>query len=137
MVALEGCKIKEKDLDKVDSKAVKDTIKKIAKALNFEREKPEIASVLKDTDTFGSNLDDLTKKIYKDVAKGFKKLVKNSYKSVNQVTKIAVGALITLPITCTALNWVYPRVMELFFPKLAGVKKAQTQAPAQKDGGDK
>lgn len=135
MVALDGCRIK--DLEGADENVVKETIKKIAKALNFEREKPEIASVLKDTDTFSSDIEKLTKKIYKDIAKGYKQLVKDSYKSVNQVTKIGVGALITLPITCTALNWVYPRFMELFFPKLAGVKKAQTQAPAQKDGGDK
>ncbi|MBQ3819601.1 hypothetical protein II810_04055, partial [bacterium] len=62
----------------------------------------------------------------------------NHYKSWNQFTKIGVGVLITLPITCTALNWVYPRFMELFFPKLAGVKKAQSpQQQEQKVGGGK
>ena len=31
---------------------------------------------------------------------------------------------ITVPVTCTALNWVYPRFMDKFFPELAGAKKA-------------
>ena len=96
---------------------------------------------MKNTDTFGNEIKDLTKKVFKDVAKRYKELVKNHYTSWNQFTKIGVGVFITLPITCTALNWVYPRFMEIFFPKLAGVKKAQqakqAQPEQQKVGGDK
>ena len=50
------------------------------------------------------------------------------------MTKIAVGVSVTLPITCTVLNWVYPRFMNIFFPNLAGVKK---EADAKKFGGVK
>ncbi len=130
IVQLEGCKIT--DLERADRNVVNKTIAKITEALKFDRNNPTIAPVLKDADIFGSNKD-LSRKVYEDVAKVYKNLVKESYRSINQVTKIMVGACITLPITCTALNWVYPRFMEIFFPKLAGVKKAQ----AQKDGGDK
>lgn len=131
IVQLHGCKID--DLEHADSNVVKKTVAKIVEALKFDRNKPTTAPVLKDADVFGSNSEKLTRKVYEDVAKVYKNLVKESYRSINQVTKILVGACITLPITCTALNWVYPRFMEIFFPGLAGVKKAQ----AQKDGGDK
>ena len=93
--------------------------------------------ILENTNTFDHNLEKLSNKIYKDVAKAYKKLVENNYKSWNQITKIGVGVFITLPITCTALNWVYPRFMEIFFPKLAGVKKAQTAEQAGQQGGNK
>ena len=83
------------------------------------------------TDTFDSNISRLTKKINKDTAKLYKKLIENNYKSINQVSKVLVGVLVTLPITCNLLNWIYPRFMEIFFPKLAGVKKENP------DGGKK
>ena len=65
----------------------------------------------------------ISEKIYKDMAKGYKAFIEKGYKGFSQVAKVLIGVFITLPITCTALNWVYPRFMELFFPKLAGVKK--------------
>ncbi len=113
------------------------TINKIIELCQFKEDGGIMESVLRDTDTFQPSKEGekLTKKVYKDIIKGYKKLIDNSYKSWNQFTKIGVGVFITLPITCTALNWVYPRFMEIFFPKLAGVKKAQ-QNP-QKAGGDK
>ena len=125
---------------KVDPKtatqeSIKEAIKKIAQQCSFKDVDGGIAkSVLCDTDTFGKSIDKLTAKIYKDVAKGYKKLVENSYKSTNQFTKIGVGVFITLPITCTALNWVYPRFMDLFFPELSGAKEKKQ---AQKIGGNK
>ena len=63
------------------------------------------------------------KKIYKDITKGYKNVIEKRYKGFNQISKIAIGLCITLPISCTALNWVYPRFMDLFFPKLSGKKK--------------
>ena len=39
-----------------------------------------------------------------------------------KIIKIAIGVLITLPITCNALNWIYPRFMEKFGPKWSGAK---------------
>ena len=87
-----------------------------------------MTSILHDTNTFDSDTEKLTQKIYKDITKLYKKFVENNYKAPNQIIKILIGVCITLPITCNALNWVYPRFMEAVFPGLAGVKK---------DGGDK
>ena len=38
---------------------------------------------------------------------------------------LAIGIFATIPITCNILNWVYPKVMKLVFPKLAGAKEKQ------------
>lgn len=116
-----------------DANTVKKAIERIAAQCNFENTDGIIKSVLRDTDTFDHNLSNITKKIYNDIAKGYKKLVESNYKSWNQFTKIGVGVFITLPITCTALNWVYPRFMDIFFPTLSGKK----QAAQNKAGGVK
>ena len=89
-----------------------------------------------DTDTFSHKLGDLTKKVYKNITNGYKELVGSNYKSWNQFTKIGVGVFITLPITCTALNWVYPRFMDIFFPSLSGAKDKKHQSE-EKIGGNK
>lgn len=118
--------------------AITEAIQKIAKQCSFtDGDEAIIKSVLRDTDTFDNNLERITQKVHKDIAKAYKKLVENNYKSWNQFTKIGVGVLITLPITCTALNWVYPRFMDIFFPKLSGAKKANANTKEEKVGGDK
>jgi len=117
-----------------DEKAIQKAIESIAKICDFHDKPDAEKEILKNTNTFGEDFGALKSKVYKDVTKRFKKLVSNNYTSWNQITKIGVGVFITLPITCTALNWVYPRFMEIFFPKLAGVKKPQGD---EKVGGDK
>lgn len=124
--------LKIKDPKAADANIIKSTIEKIAGVCDFSGLDADKQEILKNTETFGNKIEDLTKKVFKDVTKKYKQLVDNHYKSWNQFTKIGVGVLITLPITCTALNWIYPRFMEIFCPKLAGVKKGQ--AP---QGGDK
>lgn len=126
---------KIKDTASAQESTIKEAIENITHHLSFDSEDGIVKSVLKDTDTFSSNIAKLRSKIYKDVTKTYKNLVKNHYKSWNQVSKVIVGVFITLPITCTALNWIYPRFMELFFPKLAGVKK--DKAENERAGGDK
>ncbi len=125
---------KIKDTKSANSETIQNTIKKIADKCNFKNSDEAAKSIFNGTDTFDSNLEKVTKKIYKDITKGYKKLIDNNYKSWNQLTKIGVGVLITLPITCTALNWIYPRFMEKFFPRLAGKKET---AQTDKSGGDK
>lgn len=120
-----------------DEKAIERAIKKIKKACTFKKGDPILEPLLENTDTFGSKAEEISEKIYKDIAKAYKKLVDHNYKSWNQITKIGVGVFITLPITCTALNWVYPRFMELFFPKLAGVKKDKAPEQVNAQGGEK
>ena len=135
-IMLEAAKIKNPA--EASIAVIQETLDKVAEICRFEKDTGIVESVLKDTDVYSHNLDDLKKKISKDVAKSYKKLVEHHYKSLNQVTKILVGVFITLPITCTALNWVYPRFMEIFFPKLAGGKKNPSPQPQQnKVGGDK
>ena len=137
---LELCKIE--DPAKSNESTVGRAIDKVASIFKFKDEKSAARAVMSNTDMFGTDKAKLKAKIYKDITKCYKELVKNNYKSWNQVSKILVGVFITLPITCTALNWVYPRFMELFFPKLAGAKKKahsqqQNAQQAQKVGGDK
>ena len=134
IVELTGAKL---DTKTADQKAVKEAIEKIAQQCSFKDVEGSIQrSVLCDTDTFGKDLSEITKKVYKDITKGYKKLVENNYKSWNQFTKIGVGVFITLPITCTALNWVYPRFMDIFFPSLSGADEKKPEQ-AQKIGGNK
>ncbi len=134
IVELTGAKL---DTKTADQKAVKGAIEKIAQQCSFKDVDGSIQrSVLCDTDTFGKDLSKITKKVYKDITKGYKKLVENNYKSWNQFTKIGVGVFITLPITCTALNWVYPRFMDIFFPSLSGADEKKPEQ-AQKIGGNK
>lgn len=140
---LESCKIK--DVAKATEASIEAAIKKTIRCLTFEKGNRLEEAVLRHTDTFSNDPRVLKDKVYKDIVKRYKDLVKDSYKCWNQVSKIMVGVCITLPITCTALNWVYPRFMELFFPKLAGAKKkacnnkqqAQNGPQFQKAGGDK
>jgi hypothetical protein len=114
---------------------IKRTVEKLAETCRFDESDNLLKSILHDADTFNFDKEKLLQKINKDIAKAYKKLIENKYKGFNQITKVAVGACITLPITCTALNWVYPRFMELFFPKLAGVKT--DNAEKKPEGGDK
>lgn len=135
IIELTEAQIKEPKI--ADEKTIEKAIKKIKKACTFKKGDPILEPLLENTDTFDSKAEKISAKIYKDIAKAYKKLVDHNYKSWNQITKIGVGVFITLPITCTALNWVYPRFMELFFPKLAGVKKDKAPEQGKVQGGDK
>ena len=73
--------------------------------------------------------------IAEEVVTQIRENVEKNFKGFKQVTNILVGVFITLPLTCTALNWVYPRFMEVFFPNLANSKKSD--APEEKVGGNK
>ena len=118
---------KIKNLEGATPEVIEKAIKETAEICHFKDHEKLLKSILHDTKAFDTYKESLTKKIYKDVAKGYKKFVANSYKSHNQIWKIAIGVFITLPITCNVLNWVYPRFMELAFPRLAGSKAKQVQ----------
>lgn len=129
---------KFENVQAADECAIKKAVEKIAEICDFSKRTANEKEILKNTDTFGEEIGTLTSKIFKDVTKRYKKLVANNYTSWNQISKIGIGVFITLPITCTALNWVYPRFMEIFCPKLAGVKKAQqSKQESNKVGGGK
>lgn len=113
---------------KATEKTVTDAMKNLIENCKFDSSNALSRTILHDTETFSPDTAKLTKKIYKDIAKVYKKFLESNYKAPNQIIKIIIGVFITLPITCNALNWVYPRFMEIVFPRLAGVKK---------NGGDK
>ena len=104
---------------------IKETIEKITETCHFDKSNKLMNTILHDTDTFDFSKEKLSGKIHKDITKKYKDFVRNHYKGINQIIKIIIGVCITLPITCNVLNWVYPRVMDKFFPELAGSKKAQ------------
>ncbi len=123
---------KIKEPEKATDTIITDSIRKMARNCQFNEKDNLLKSILHDTDTFDFDSSKLWKKIHKDITKGYKKLIENKYKSFKQITQVIIGVCITLPITCNALNWVYPRFMEIVFPGLSGVKKSQN-----KTGGDK
>ena len=116
---------------------LKTKLGKIADICHYDRTDKELHNLFKDKGVFLANKTDLVKKVFDDVVrKGYREVVSNQYKIFSQITKASVASFIMLPITCTALNWVYPRFMEIVCPSLAGAKNKAPQVE-QKDGGDK
>ena len=124
--------IKIKDVKAATPESIGKVVREVAEGCCFDSKNPLQMSILHDTASFGTQKEKITSKIYKDISKGYKKFVEKSYKSHNQLWKIAIGVCITLPITCNVLNWVYPRFMKAVFPELAGSKAKQKQA--EKEG---
>ena len=60
-------------------------------------------------------------KLSKEVAAELQKVVKNNLKAHKQITGLIVSFLM-LPVSCSLLNWCYPRFMDIFFPKLSNKK---------------
>jgi hypothetical protein len=112
------------DEKKATTEQIKDAISKFIKDSSFSKEKGLYHSILHDTKAFDFNKERLTEKIYKDIAKTYKQFVAHKYKGLNQIIKVAIGVFFTLPVTCTTLNKVYPKFMDLFFPALSGKKTA-------------
>ena len=118
-------KAKIKNINTATQEEINNAVQQVVENCKFDKKsQPLLNSIMHDTVTFDSDKAKLTKKIHKDITKRYKKFVENTYKGRNQVIKVLVGVFITLPITCNALNWVYPRFMDKFFPELAGAKKA-------------
>ena len=121
---------KIKDIGKATKETIKEVVEKVSKICSYDKKNSLLHTIFHDTDTFNEQAEEVSKKMFKDIAKRYKKFMENSYKSFNQPLKVLIGVFISLPITCNLLNWVYPRFMDLFFPKLSGAKKA-------KEGGNK
>ena len=111
------------DISNADADIIKKAMRNAEIHCSFDGKNKLLTSMLEGTETFKIKGSDLIDKISKDISKAYKKLVENKYKSNNQITKVLIGVLITLPITCNVLNWVYPRFMKIFFPSLAGEKQ--------------
>ena len=130
---LEDCKINTSENISADD--IKKAMEKLTETCTIKENDKSFKRIFRNLDIMMENPKELVSKLYKDVAKKYRENLMDRYKGFNQVSKIVIGLLITLPITCTALNWVYPRFMEIFFPKLSGVKKADNNE--NKNGGVK
>ncbi len=122
------------DASTIKSKGIMQVLDDIVKKCHFDVNNQKLSDVLDGSGVFQSDKKGLVKKVSEDIIKQYKKFIEKNYKGINQITKVAIGVGITLPITCTALNWVYPRLMELCFPKLAGIKKDKPVVENQEGG---
>jgi len=132
LAGLEILKIKHPENATLD--VIKETMSNLISACQYDAKSAVERDIFENTDVFQSNMQDIGKKIKKDIIRTYKETMEHSYKGFAQIAKVIIGVCITLPITCTALNWVYPRFMDIFFPKLAGKKEDNAQV---KNGGDK
>lgn len=114
---------------------IKETIGKVANILKRDENNLKHTRIFHDTEVFHTDMRKVVKKVCEDITKGYKGVMGKRYRAIKEITTILIGLFITTPITCTSLNWVYPRFMDVFFPNLSGKNKAK---PAQaKVGGDK
>lgn len=120
------------DPSKATADSIKQTITNLIKTCQYDVSSSKERDIYENSRTFQPKLEDLGKKIRKDIAQRYKQILENRYKGYGQIIKVIIGVFITLPITCTALNWLYPRLMDIFFPSLGGAKKA---SDAKKNGG--
>lgn len=124
-----------KNPESATEETIKKTLDDIIQKCHYDYKNTKLHNVLDGSETFRSNLEELKTKVTEDAINGYKKLVENKFKGFSQISKVAIGVCITLPITCTALNWVYPRFMDIFFPNLSGSKK-EPAANEQKGGNE-
>ncbi len=113
------------DVVNADPNTIRKAMNEAQTHCSFDGNNKFLKSFLDGTGTFKVKGSNILEKISADVSKAYKNLIDNKYRSNNQITKILIGILITLPITCNALNWVYPRFMKIFFPNLAGESKPE------------
>lgn len=66
-----------------------------------------------------------TKEFTSNLMKKQVKILEEKFKSLNKVNGMVANLFVTA-VTCTILNWVYPRFMDKFFPKLSA-SKAQSE----------
>lgn len=118
-----------------NSESIKETIEKVTKNCHYDGKNAKLKRIFHDLTTFGENTKGIKEKIAKDIVKGYKGIMSKRYRFISEVITISMGLFLTVPVTCHALNWVYPRFMEIFLPNLAGVKK--DPVAANKNGGEK
>lgn len=133
---LESAKIN--DVAHADENAIKQTLGNIVEKCHYDGQDGRLRNLLEGSGTFLPDKNAIKAKVKKEAIEGYKALVEANYKGFNQLAKVAIGVFITLPITCTALNWVYPRFMDIFFPSLSGAKKEPPKAEVKtEEGGNK
>lgn len=109
---------KEKYISDLMNKSTADALKTVTEGLKKAK-----TSVLKDS----ANISDVSKNAVKNMIS----VVNKNFQSYKKYTGIAFNLPMTM-ITCTVLNWVYPRFIEKFIPSLI---KKPVEAPVE--GGNK
>ena len=133
---LESAKIN--DVAHADENTIKQTLGNIVEKCHYDGQDGRLRNLLEGSGTFLPDKNAIKAKVKKEAIEGYKALIEANYKGFNQLAKVAIGVFITLPITCTALNWVYPRFMDIFFPSLSGAKKEPPKAEVKtEEGGNK
>lgn len=118
--------------------SIKSTIEQLAENCRYDGNNSSLKKIFHEISTFGENAGKLKEKICKDVVKGYKGMIKGRYRFIKELAGISLGLFVTVPVTCHALNWVYPRFMDIFFPNLSGKKKPEAdKAETVKNGGEK
>lgn len=96
---------------------LKNMKKQVAKKQTVASIESELENLVKDNESHR-----LFKfKFSDEIAKLLQKQIKNNIKGHKQIVQMIVSFL-TLPISCTALNWCYPRFMDAVFPNLSNKK---------------
>jgi len=132
--ALEKLLIPEAQWETITPSELQARIEKIIDACHYDAKDKTSKQVFKDKGVFLSNKGELREFVYRNIIeKGYKEVVKHKNKVSSQVVKACIATFIMLPITCTALNWVYPRFMDIFLPSLSG--KKDKVASAENNGG--
>ncbi len=102
-----------------------DFLNKVKQAISENKTVSEIEEMFKQKikDSKAANKEfRLSDKIFaKEVANKLKELTKKHIEGVKRIATLA-GALIILPISCDLLNRIYPKFMDIAFPKLSSKK---------------
>lgn len=110
--------------DKIRIKPIEEAIKGLEKAQKLINKKQTVGQIENHFKTLVNDNPNhrLSKFEYgKEIANAFEKMVKNNIKAHKQITGLIVSFLM-LPVTCSLLNWCYPRFMDAVFPNLSNKK---------------
>ncbi len=114
-----------------DRKALTELVEFYSKLKNEITETSSIKSIKQQLETKKAQLglanSSLDKDFVKEVANRLIERTKKHHGWYKQFTGIFVS-LAMLPFTCTLLNWIYPRFMDIFFPNLSNKKHNNSSA---------
>ena len=79
--------MKIKDIKNTTKDEISEAIKKVADECRFKEDGSIRESILKGTDTFGTDVKGLIKKVYKDMAKGCKKVMRKQPHKLEPIHK--------------------------------------------------
>ena len=118
---------------KENPQSIRQGISEAAQNCLYDGKDLKLNKIYNGISTFGQDLGSQKNKLAKEVVEIYKDMTKSRYRFIKEVAGISLGLFVTVPITCHALNWVYPRFMDIFMPNLARPNKGASD----KTGGNK